>query len=175
VGNNAYRRIVAEAKGLGRPPEDFATTLIFTIAKKFEFGWFVAAIAVGDGGVAVYRHGGGVDILNRVDSGDFAGQTRFLTMSRIWADGEEILGRILFDIVPEFTAIVAMSDGVSDPKFSSENAFLDAETWDQFWAGLSGEVGLTKDNARADQELLEWLNFWAVGNHDDRTIVILLP
>jgi len=175
VGNNAYRRIVAEAKGLDRPPEDFATTLIFTIAKKFEFGWFVAAIAVGDGGVGVYRRGGGVGVLNRADSGDFAGQTRFLTMGRIWADGEEILGRIRFDIVPDFTAIVAMSDGVSDPKFSSENAFLDAGTWDQFWAGLSDEVTLTKDNARADEELLEWLNFWAVGNHDDRTIVILLP
>ena len=174
TGNVAYRRIVAEAKGAGRPPEDYATTLIFTIARPFDFGWFVAAIAVGDGGVGIYRKGA-VSILNRADSGEFAGQTRFLTMGRIWADGEEILGRIRFEIVPELTAIVAMTDGVSDPKFPTERAFGDAGSWDDFWGELSGGVELTKANERADEELLEWLNFWAVGSHDDRTIAILLP
>jgi Protein phosphatase 2C len=175
VGHQAYRRICKEAEEQNRSPEDFATTLIFTVAKKFVVGWFVAAIAVGDGGVGIYRRGAGVHILNRPDSGEFAGQTRFLTMSKIWDSGDEILSRIHFEIVPDFTAVVAMTDGVSDPKFPSESDFFDAAKWDKFWADLSGEVGLTKDNPQADAQLLEWLNFWAVGNHDDRTIAILLP
>jgi hypothetical protein len=175
VGCCAFKQIVTEAEGCGRPLGDFATTLIFTIARKYDFGWFVAAIAVGDGGIGVYQRDGEVHVLNRPDTGDFAGQTRFLTMPHIWANYEEITSRIHFKIIPDFTAVIAMTDGVTDPKFSHENAFFNNENWHAFWKELSDEVGLLKDNASADEQLLEWLNFWAVGNHDDRTIAILLP
>ena len=32
---------------------------------------------------------------------------------------------------------------------------------------------LTDDNEKSQEQLLNWLNFWDRGNHDDRTIAIL--
>lgn len=34
-------------------------------------------------------------------------------------------------------------------------------------------VDLTDDNDAAKDQLLDWLDFWSPGNHDDRTIAIL--
>ena len=175
AAHRAYKQIVEEAAQSKRPPTDFATTLLFTIAKKYPFGWFVATIAVGDGGVCVYQRDRGARILNRPDSGDFAGQTRFLTMPQIWSSYEEIAKRIDFDTFPSFTAVLSMTDGVSDAKFDSETAFFKEENWHKFWDELSAALPLSKSNPLCHEQLLEWLNFWAVGSHDDRTIAILLP
>jgi hypothetical protein len=171
----AFRRVEKEAAERSAPIKEFATTLIVAICRRFDFGWFVGAFAVGDGGIAIYRREGEVVVLNRPDSGDFAGQTRFLTMPEIWADGEAILGRIHFEVVPELTAVVAMTDGVSDPKFQAEKDFFEAARWHELWDDLSAGVRLEKGNAEADAQLLEWLSFWSTGNHDDRTIALLLP
>ena len=37
----------------------------------------------------------------------------------------------------------------------------------------SNGVELTDDNEDAAGQLLQWLDFWSPGNHDDRTIAIL--
>jgi len=34
-------------------------------------------------------------------------------------------------------------------------------------------VAFDHDNLTAPDQLLEWLDFWAAGEHDDRTIAIL--
>ena len=34
-------------------------------------------------------------------------------------------------------------------------------------------VELTDDNEASKEQLLNWLDFWSPGNHDDRTIAIL--
>ncbi|MDE6654142.1 MAG: protein phosphatase 2C domain-containing protein, partial [Muribaculaceae bacterium] len=34
-------------------------------------------------------------------------------------------------------------------------------------------VNLASDGDSARKQLLDWLNFWSAGNHDDRTIAIL--
>ena len=34
-------------------------------------------------------------------------------------------------------------------------------------------VDLSDDNEAAKEQLLNWLDFWSPGNHDDRTIAIL--
>ena len=174
AGRAAYQAVVEEAAQLGKPAEHFATTLLLTVARKLDRGWFAAAIAIGDGGVGALGQNG-VTILTKPDSGEFAGQTRFLTMPRIWADDADVRSRIDFAVVPDLVALVAMTDGVSDPMFPTERDFFDDARWQAFWADLSKEVSLDKANDKADQELLEWLGFWAVGSHDDRTIAILLP
>ena len=38
---------------------------------------------------------------------------------------------------------------------------------------LGEGVDLTDDNEASKDQLLDWLDFWAPGNHDDRTIAIL--
>ncbi len=114
-------------------------------------------------------------LLNRPDSGEFAGQTRFLTMPELWRDGGAILDRIHFEIVPDLTALFAMTDGVSDPKFPTDRDLLDPAAWRALWNELTLEANIDPADDQSGIKLLDWLNFWARGSHDDRTIALLIP
>lgn len=159
----------------GTKLKDYATTLLLAICKHFDFGWVVASFWVGDGAMCVYdaeRHT--ADLLGMPDEGEFAGQTRFLTMPDVFANGASVYQRLRFKIYPDFTALLLMTDGVSDPKFATDANLLNPDKWDALWKDLKDNgVELTDDNEQAQEQLLEWLNFWDKGNHDDRTIAIL--
>jgi serine/threonine protein phosphatase PrpC len=174
----AYKAIESEAQEKGCPVKDFATTLILSICKKFDYGWFIGAWWVGDGGIGVYRKEPEyLKVLGEPDGGEFAGQTRFLTMPEIISN--ELYKRIKFDIVEDFTALILMTDGITDPKFETDANLGRIEKWNDLWRDLEGEnedslrVDFTDDNEQAAGQLLKWLDFWSRGNHDDRTIAIL--
>jgi hypothetical protein len=61
-----------------------------------------------------------------------------------------------------------MTDGITDPKFPSDAAFAEPAQWAALWAEL--QPSLT-----SSQALLDWMNFFSPGNHDDRTLVAVLP
>ena len=169
----AYKNIEEEATNSGRPVKDFSTTLIVSICKKFKFGWFVAAFWVGDGGVGIYnKKTRFLKVLGETDGGEFAGQTRFLTMPEI-TQPAELYRRLRFDIVDDFTALILMSDGITDPKFETDANLLKFEKWDELWTDLSKDVDFKDNNEKSAEQLLKWLDFWSPGNHDDRTIAIL--
>lgn len=169
----AYKAIENEAITAGKPIKDFSTTFIFSICKKFSFGWFVGAFWVGDGGIGIYNKDTRfLKVLGESDGGEFAGQTRFLTMPEI-ITSSEIYRRLRFDIVDDFTALILMSDGITDPKFETDANLLRIEKWDELWQDLSNEVDFSDDNEASADQLLKWLDFWSQGNHDDRTIALL--
>ena len=169
----AYKNIEEEATKSGREVKDFSTTLIVSICKKFKFGWFVGAFWVGDGGIGIYnKNTRFLKVLGETDVGEFAGQTRFLTMPEI-TQPTELYRRLRFDIVDEFTALILMTDGITDPKFETDANLLKIEKWDELWADLSKEVEFKDNNEKSAEQLLKWLDFWSPGNHDDRTIAIL--
>ena len=169
----AYKNIEEEATKSGREVKDFSTTLIVSICKKFKFGWFVGAFWVGDGGIGIYnKNTRFLKVLGESDGGEFAGQTRFLTMPEI-TQPAELYRRLRFDIVDEFTALILMTDGITDPKFETDANLLKIEKWDELWADLSKEVEFKDNNEKSAEQLLKWLDFWSPGNHDDRTIAIL--
>lgn len=169
----AYKNIEEEAVNSGRATKDFSTTLLVAICKKFKFGWFVGAFWVGDGGVGIYnKESRFLKVLGETDGGEFAGQTRFLTMPEI-TQPTELYRRLRFDIVDDFTALILMSDGITDPKFETDANLLKIEKWDELWADLSKEVDFKDNNEKSAEQLLKWLDFWSPGNHDDRTIAIL--
>lgn len=180
VGNAAYkahRAINEEAKLTGNPAKFYNTTLLFAICKKFEFGWFVASFWVGDGAMCLYdKENHTATILGEPDGGEYAGQTRFLTMPEIFKDGN-IYQRLRIRVVPDFTALFLMSDGVSDPMFETDANLLNPDKWDALWNNLQNNeehpVDLSDDHEESKNELLDWLDFWSPGNHDDRTIAIL--
>ena len=155
--------------------KDYATTLLLAICKRFEFGWAVASFWVGDGAMCIYdaeKHT--ADMLGMPDEGEFAGQTRFLTMPEIFSDTNSFYQRLRFKIYPDFTALMLMTDGVSDPKFETDANLQNTEKWDALWNDLAENgVELSDDNEKSQEQLLKWLNFWDRGNHDDRTIAIL--
>ena len=174
----AYKAIEKEAAEKGNPIKDFSTTLILSVCKKFEYGWFVGAWWVGDGGIGIYnKDKNEVKVLGEPDGGEFAGQTRFLTMPDIIKN--DLYSRMKFEVVEDFTALILMTDGVTDPKFETDANLNRIEKWNELWQDLNGEneddakVDFTDDNEQAAEQLLKWLDFWSKGNHDDRTIAIL--
>ncbi len=113
-------------------------------------------------------------MLGMPDEGEYAGQTRFLTMPEIFSDSNKFYQRMNCRIVPDFTALFLMTDGVSDPKFETDANLKSYDKWNELWADLKENgVELTDDNEEAANQLLNWLDFWSPGNHDDRTIAIL--
>lgn len=170
----AHKAINDEAVKAKQNLKLYATTLLLTICKKFSFGWFVASFWVGDGAICLYnRSEHTAKILGVPDEGEYAGQTRFLTMPEIF-DATALYQRLRFYIVDDFTALFLMSDGVSDPKFETDANLNNPDKWDALWDDLKENgVELTDDNEGAKDQLLDWLDFWSPGNHDDRTIAIL--
>ena len=162
--------------------KDFATTLMFAVCKKYDFGWFVASFWVGDGAMCLFdAENKTAKLLGTPDEGEFSGQTRFLTMPEIFRDPEVVSKRMRMAIVPDFTALFLMSDGVSDPMFETDRNLNDYAKWEEFYNILRsgfpedgiGGVDLSDNNEASKDQLLGWLDFWSPGNHDDRTIAIL--
>lgn len=177
IGNAAfksYKAIEAEAVSKGVPIKNYATTLLLAVCKKFDFGWFVASFWVGDGAMCIYdKERKYFKLLGTPDEGEFAGQTRFLTMPEIFRDATSFYGRLKFSIEQDFTALMLMTDGVSDPMFETDANLNKIEKWDALWENITKEVKLTDDNTESQYQLMQWLDFWSQGNHDDRTIAIL--
>lgn len=171
----AHKSINAEAAIKKLPAKQYATTLLLAICKKFEFGWFIATFWVGDGAICLYnKQAHTAEVLGVPDEGEYAGQTRFLTMPEIFKDATSLYQRLRFRIVDDFTALFLMSDGVSDPKFETDANLNNSDKWDALWTDLKENgVELTDDNEETKNQLLAWLDFWSPGNHDDRTIAIL--
>ena len=174
---NAAKAIEEEAGAKGEKASAFSTTLIVTVVRKVPEGWFIAGFSVGDGGAAVFDvRDGSLTTLTLPDSGEFAGQTRFLQASEFSGGFDGVAKRIFFDVRKEFTAVALMTDGISDPKFPTDNVFGDPAKWVEFWNGdLTKAVDFSRTNAAMDKQFLEWLDFWSPGNHDDRTLAVLVP
>lgn len=166
----------------GAKLKDFATTLMFAVCKRYDFGWFIASFWVGDGAMCLYdAENKTAKLLGTPDEGEFSGQTRFLTMPEIFRDPEVVAKRLRMAIVPDFTALFLMTDGISDPMFETDRNLNDYACWEDFNLKLRngfpadgiGGVDLSDNNEAAKDQLLGWLDFWSPGNHDDRTIAIL--
>lgn len=164
------KRIQTEAENRKLVINDFHTTLLLAIHKQYDFGHFIAGFWIGDGALAIYKNNEPIRLLGKPDGGQYSGQTVFLTMKE-YLETEELAKRIRYHIVQDFTAIVAMSDGVSDPEFGTDKNLFDHTCWDKFWEKLQGQFKNSSD--RIDKTLLKWLDFWAEGEHDDRSIAIL--
>lgn len=171
---DAYKSIEQHATESGSSIKEYATTFLLAIARKFEKRTFVAAFWVGDGAIGVYdERSGTTKLMGTPDSGEFSGQTRFLTMKELIADSSEMLSRVRFEVLENLTAVILMTDGVSDPKFGTDRNLLSHERWSAFWQDLSSLVDFSSANDAAPQQLLDWTDFWSPGEHDDRTLVIM--
>lgn len=178
--HEAIKRVASDNEGFQF--KDFATTLMFAICKKYDFGWYIASFWVGDGAMCLYnKKEGSKKLLGTPDEGEYSGQTRFLTMPEVLKDPDIVQKRIKMTVVPDFTALFLMTDGVSDPMFETDRNLNSDAKWGEFYECLTkgfpedeiGGVDLSGDSEAAKDQLLEWLNFWSQGNHDDRTIAIL--
>ncbi|MBE4947556.1 PP2C family serine/threonine-protein phosphatase [Chryseobacterium culicis] len=156
---------------------DLHATLIFTLLKKFSFGYIILSFGVGDCPINLINSDfSDVQLLNRMDVGEFGGGTRFITMKEIFDD--TMFSRFRITCVENFSYLVLMTDGIYDPKFTTENKLEDTDRWKLFFEDLAGnnddrtKVDFINDE-KIDEELLGWSDFWSRGNHDDRTLAII--
>ena len=155
-------------------PQEFSATFLGYIAKKMNDEWLIVSVGIGDGAIALIDTEGKPHLLNEPDSGEYVGQTCFLTSPEIWRN----LRKRTFSLrIHDFKYLCSMTDGVSDAKFETENDLKNPDNWKTFWDELNhspdAPVHLEQRNVTLQAEMLAWLDFWSKGNHDDRTLTIL--
>lgn len=166
---------------LKEPIDYYHSTLIFTLFKKYDFGYVLLTFGVGDCPAAVMnKEKIETKMLNWLDVGEFGGGTRFVTQSEIFHSTQNpMISRFSINIVEDFSYLFLMSDGIYDPKFEVEANLEKNEKWIEFLADLEGK---NEDNAKIDfnsgnkelaNELSTWMDFWSKGNHDDRTLAVI--
>jgi serine/threonine protein phosphatase PrpC len=159
----------------------YHSTLIFAVFKKFEFGYVILTFGVGDCPIAVMnKDKSTTTLLNWLDVGEFGGGTRFITQPNIFHSNEHPMAtRFNFKIVPDFSFLFLMTDGIYDPKFVVEANLEKSENWIEFVKDLEGNnedsirVDFDKENKEIANQLSNWMDFWSPGNHDDRTLAIV--
>lgn len=170
VALEASRAIAAEAKAKAREDKAYATTFLLTLCKHTDRGWLIASFWIGDGAIALYdKAQDSVKVMGTPDGGAYAGQTCFLTMPSIFDDA---INRIRVAVVPEFTALFLLSDGITDPKFETDANLHNVDYWHTLWDELSHLYEGVPEEDKSTK-LLEWMDFWSQGNHDDRTLLML--
>jgi serine/threonine protein phosphatase PrpC len=148
---------------------NYDTTLILLVMKKLARGCFTATFSIGDGGAGIFHTPDQAEPLTHADGGEHAGQTTFVTIaSTLSNDPENLDKRFRMSTSMDFTAALVMTDGITDPKFPSDAAFSDPNCWKALWMELEPVLASSKS-------LLGWMNFFSPGNHDDRTLVAVLP
>lgn len=164
----ARNAILEKANSKGHQPKDYSTTLLFSIIFKLKDNFFVFAYSIGDGIIAHVTEDGGIKLLSNPDGGEFAGQTRFLTMSDAV---DTIAERLKMTSMENLSGLCLMTDGISDPFFETDANFNKMEKWTSLFNEMNKNVDFKNKNV--DVQFGDWLNFWSPGNHDDRTIVIV--
>ena len=168
--------ISAEAQAKGRPIKTYAATFLGFVMKRFGEEWLGVSIGIGDGIIGMFRCAEeGKDelvLLSEPDGGEYVGQTRFVTMAEVW-EAKSLERRVKSARARDFRFIMSMTDGVSDPRFETDSNLGTRERWDELWRELECRLPLKERSEETSRALLGWLDFWSVGNHDDRTIAIV--
>lgn len=154
----AWREIDHTAKERGRAFEDFGTTLLL-LAHHLE-SHLLAVAQVGDGLLAVQLEGGDIRLLGSPETGEYSGQTSFLTNHQP-AEFASRATAVQLDRRP--ILFLVMTDGVADDLYPP----------DQKLGGLIKplpEVMRQEDRARALSDLI---NYDLPGSFDDRTLVVI--
>lgn len=168
AGTLAVQAIEAEAQDKGVPVKEYSTTLLAAVVRRNGDSLFLSTFWMGDGAIAAYGPRGKVRLMGTPDGGEYAGQTRFLDRAALADAG--FAKRIGIGRYSDISALMLMTDGVSDPRFETDAGLADPALWDNLWDEL---LPLIKSENPA-QALVEWLHFFTPGHHDDRTIAILV-
>lgn len=181
VGHAASTAMIAlakEAESAATPAvelSDLNTTLLIAVSRPMGDHTVVGTWTVGDGAVGILSGGDCVDLGGIPDGGEFSGGTRFLAPA--YVEPQELLNRTKAFVLKGVEAVVLMTDGVSDPMFKNDRALESRKAWAELLSKIGDEAqfdirtpGLEEG---VEERVLEWLNFWVTGEHDDRTLAFI--
>ncbi len=163
---NARNGLISRAEDAGHELKDYSTTLLFSLILKLQDNYFIASYSIGDGIIAHVSDN--IKLLSVPDGGQFAGQTRFLTMPEAV---EDLAQRMKVTFVKELKGLYLMTDGISDPFFETDANMAEKEPWEKLEDSIAKEVDF--DQVDVQEQFKDWINFWSPGNHDDRTIAFV--
>lgn len=151
--------------------KSLSCTLLLAFTLPLKSGkWFSAAYWVGDGAVALFDPNIlQVRLLGESDGGQYSGETQFLSKAEF--ENDLWKSRIRTSLSEKPPVLFAMTDGVSDPKFKNDAALNQVEPWAALWTELQAPLSQTEP----EKALEQWLDFWSVGEHDDRTLAVFIP
>lgn len=162
------QNIKAEAYSNNASVKSYSSTVLAAVTLRVENELFAATFWVGDGAIVAYSHQDALRVLGKVDSGEFAGQTRFL--DDVLLRDAQFYDRIRIGKWKNIDYFLLMTDGVSDPKFESDATLYQKECW----KSLIDEIEpILQKGDRPDEQLLDWLQFQSPGHHDDRTLIVI--
>jgi hypothetical protein len=173
-------KIQEEAKSKEARTKDYNTTIISCLFKEFGEKTFVYSFCIGDGALFVVEVANKkVLSLNVADSGEFAGQTRFLTTPDVWQD-HGVYERVKTATIEGPISIIGMTDGVSDPLLPDVDEIKEYAQIETLLNGLKGDDSvdgllevLRETVLKSDaSNLEEWLDFYVAKHHDDRSIAV---
>lgn len=167
MANLVVKAIELEANSNKAAIKDYSSTLLVAVIKHDKHNTFLATFWVGDGAIAAYGPKGTVKIMGVPDGGEYAGQTRFLDRNAV--SSQSFDKRVRVGRFQDITAVMLMTDGVSDPYFETDNGLVDSKKWDVLW----GDIQPKLNEPLPDKVLADWLSFFKPGHHDDRTIAVL--
>lgn len=175
----AHNRLATFSNEIQCELKDLHSTLIFTLFKKCEEKYAFLSFGVGDCPIALLNSEmSEITMMNWLDVGEFGGGTRFITMPEIFSS-DKFSTRFKFKLVDDFAYLMLLTDGIYDPKFVVEANLEKIENWREFIKDLEGNnpgeasVDLSASNPAVDAQLSKWMDFWSIGNHDDRTLAIV--
>ncbi|MCL7929770.1 protein phosphatase 2C domain-containing protein [Halomonas llamarensis] len=166
-----HRAIAEEAKASGHPAKAFSTTLLLALHKETPDGHIVVTFGIGDGAVAALYEDRQAQMLNTADSGQHAGQTRFLD-APLFQEAEGLYQRVKINVFSSLEALIVATDGLTDPKFTSDNDMHDGESWWTLYDELAPALSAPNDDSERDP-LQDYLSFFVERHHDDRTLAVL--
>lgn len=172
-----YKKIYEEAHAKERSIKKYACTFLGVLVKKIGQEYLVVSAYIGDGAIGMLSKGEFIS-LSTPDGGEQVGETRFATMPEIWGKTQEeqekiMESRTLCSWIEDFDCLMSMTDGVSDPKFGTDNNLKKLELWEKLWQELKEDVINAKSESSRDDLLVKWLDFYEEGHHDDRTIALI--
>lgn len=156
--------------GLPVSLSDLNTTLLIAVRKQHAGKHIIGSYSIGDGAIGILA-GDDVHLGGKPDGGEFSGGTRFLAAAYVQQD--QLWERTRAFVLDEAQSIVLLTDGVSDPKFKSDNALEERSAWDALMEEVVSHTGFPAVEDNLAEKLVDWLNFWVPGEHDDRTIAII--
>ena len=170
VVTTSIDKLAKLAKKDHRNFKDYYSTLLLAAHKPLAEGMLSITYQIGDGALVIYKEKEQLKLLGKIDSGDYAGQTRFLDEQA--KKFQDIKARVNFSFDEDFTALILMTDGISDPFFETDHQLKQVKLWDDFWNN-NIQQQLSENPRSSAKKLNNWLSFWSPGHHDDRTIALI--
>lgn len=151
------------------PLKQYHTTALFSITIPMKSGGcFCAAFQIGDGITAVLTDGE-LELLGEADSGNFPGETVFVTSNGVFDDASALVNRIKACFCDVPFVLISMTDGITDSYFKEGLGVGEKELWDKLMSEIQNDKGALKPA----NEICDWLNYYIPQEHDDRTMAIV--